>query len=80
LREVLVGEVGVLGQQARGDVVVAVLAVQQEQVAEGLGGIRGIGQQVGQLLERGCRVVLAENDRLNGYEGMRIGVVGNFPL
>jgi hypothetical protein len=56
--------VRVLRQQARGDVVVLVLAVQEEQVPEGLRGIGRVGEQVGQLLEGRSGVFLAENNGL----------------
>jgi hypothetical protein len=47
-----------------GDVVVLVLAVQQQQVAEGLRRVRRVGEEIRKLLEGRCRVVLAEDDRL----------------
>ena len=69
-REVLVRQVGVLGQHVRGQVVVLVLAVQQQQVAECLGrervllqeelqlaeAVRGLGVNIHQSLEHGTYI------------------------
>ena len=65
LGEVFVRKVGVLRQQARGDVVVLVLAVQQQQIAKGLRRVRRVGQQIRELLERGGRFLLAEDNCLS---------------
>mmetsp|Transcript_9142 Transcript_9142/g.19899 ORF Transcript_9142/g.19899 Transcript_9142/m.19899 type:complete len:238 (+) Transcript_9142:651-1364(+) len=64
LAEVLVRQVGVFCQQAGRDVVILVLAVQQQKVAEGLGRVGRVGEQVGELLEGARGVLLVQNDGL----------------
>lgn len=76
LREVLVGQLGVLCQQARRDVVVLVLAVQQEQVAERLGWVGRVGDEVRELLEgaRGILVCVDESlQQVRSGQGRSVG-------